>query len=38
MSQAQGGTLNFSSYVGSDPAPTLHPKKYQEFLAPQKIN
>ena len=32
-----GGTLNFSSYVGSSPAFTLHPKKYQEFRAPQKI-
>ena len=41
-----GGTLIFSSYVGSDPASTVHPKKisgisstpkkYQEFQAPQK--
>ena len=32
-----GGTLNFSSYVGSGPASTLHPpNKYQEFQAPQK--
>ena len=23
----RGGTLNFSTYVGSDPASTLHPKK-----------
>ena len=28
-----GGTLIFSSYVGSGPASTLHPKKYQEFQA-----
>ena len=33
----QGGTLIFSTYVGSDPASTVHPKKYQEFQAPQKI-
>ena len=32
-----GGTLIFSSYVGSDPAFTVHPKKYQEYQAPQKI-
>ena len=32
-----GGTLIFSAYVGSDPASTVHPKKYQEFQAPQKI-
>ena len=31
-----GGTLIFSAYVGSDPASTVHPKKYQEFQAPQK--
>ena len=31
-----GGTLFFSAYVGSDPASTVHPKKYQEFQAPQK--
>ena len=31
------GTLIFSSYVGSGPASTLHPQKYQEFQAPQKI-
>ena len=30
-----GGTLIFSAYVGSDPASTVHPKKYQEFQAPQ---
>ena len=29
--QGGGGTLNFSAYVGSGPASTLHPKKYQEF-------
>ena len=33
----RGGTLNFSSYVGSGPASTLHPKKYPKFQAPQKI-
>ena len=27
----------FSAYVGSDPASTIHPKKYQEFQTPQKI-
>ena len=32
-----GGTLIFSAYLGSDPASTVHPKKYQEFQAPQKI-
>ena len=32
----EGGTLIFSAYVGSDPASTVHPKKYQEFQAPQK--
>ena len=32
----RGGTLIFSSYVGSDPASTVHPKKNQEFQAPQK--
>ena len=26
-----GGTLIFSAYIGSDPASTVHPKKYQEF-------
>ena len=29
-------TLIFSAYVGSDPASTVHPQKYQEFEAPQK--
>ena len=33
--EVQGGTLNFSSYVGSGPASTLHPQKYQEFQAPK---
>ena len=33
----RGGTLIFSAYVGSDPASTVHPKKYQEFQAPKKI-
>ena len=32
----RGGTLIFSAYVGSDPASTVHPKKYQKFQAPQK--
>ena len=32
----QGGTLIFSSYIGSGPASTVHPKK-MEFQAPQKI-
>ena len=41
MRQSWGGggyshTLIFSSYVGSGPASTVHPKKYQEFQAPQK--
>ena len=27
----QGGTLIFSSYVGSSPASSVHSKKYQEF-------
>ena len=31
-----GGYSIFSAYVGSDPASTVHPKKYQEFQAPQK--
>ena len=32
-----GGVLSiFLHYVGSDPASTLHPKKYQEFQAPKK--
>ena len=30
----KGGTLIFTAYVGSDPASTVHPKKYQEFQAP----
>ena len=34
---SQGGTLIFSTYVGSDPASTVHPKIYQEFQAPPKI-
>ena len=33
-----GSTLIFSAYVGSDPASTVHPKKYQELQAPQKNN
>ena len=32
-----GGTLILTSYVALDPASTVHPKKYQEFQAPQKI-
>ena len=36
MDKPQGvGTLIFSSYVGSGQASTVHPKKYQEFQAPQ---
>ena len=31
-----GATLVFSSFVGSDPASTVHPKKYQVFQAPKK--
>ena len=31
-----GGTLFFFAYVGSDPASTVHPQKYQKFQAPQK--
>ena len=33
--QGGGGTLFFSAYVGSDPASTVLPKKYQKFEAPQ---
>ena len=29
-----GEGVTFSSYVGSGPASTTHPKKYQEFQAP----
>ena len=42
MQQSWGGgggysqTLIFSSYVGSGPASSVHPKKYQEFQAPKK--
>ena len=42
MRQSWGGggwyshTLIFSSYVGSGPASTVHPKKYQEFQTPPK--
>ena len=42
MRQSWGGggyshhSLIFSSYVGSGPASTVHPKKYQVFQAPQK--
>ena len=32
-----GGYSQFSSHVDSGPASTIHPKKYQEFQAPQKI-
>ena len=31
--QGEPGTLIFSSFVGLDPASTVHPKKYQEFQA-----
>ena len=34
--QGGGGTIIFSAYIGSDPASTVHPKKYQEFQALQK--
>ena len=34
--QGVGGALIFTAYVGSDQASTVHPKKYQEFQAPQK--
>ena len=34
--QGGGGTIIFSSYVGSGPASTRQPKKYQVFQAPQK--
>ena len=33
----RGTTLSSSSYVGSGPASIVHPKKYLEFQAPQKI-
>ena len=36
MRKIHGGTLIYSSYVGSGPASTVHPKKYQEFQAPPK--
>ena len=43
MRQSWGGgggyshhSLIFSSYIGSGPASTVHPKKYQVFQAPQK--
>ena len=32
-----GGTLIFSSYVGSSPTSTVHPKKYQISKATKKI-
>ena len=35
--QGGGGYSNFSAYVGSGPASTIHTKKYQVFQAPQKI-
>ena len=37
--RSQGGYSNFfpHAYVGSGQASALHPKKYQEFQAPQKI-
>ena len=31
-----GGTLIFSSYIGSGQASTVYPQKYQEFQAPKK--
>ena len=30
------GLSHFSAYVGSGPASTIHPQKYQKFQAPQK--
>ena len=35
-SQGGGGGTLFPAYEGSDPASTIHPKKYQEFQAPPK--
>ena len=32
-----GGTLIFSSCVSLDPSSIVHPKKYQEYQAPQKL-
>ena len=32
-----GGSLFFSACVGSSPASTSHPQKYQEFQAPKKV-
>ena len=32
-----GGSLFFSACVGSSPASTFHPQKYQEFQAPQNF-
>ena len=37
QSQGGGGTLIFSSYVGSSPASTVHPKNIRNFNHPQKI-
>ena len=35
---SQGGTqIFFRIRIGSDPVSTIHPQKYQEFQAPQKI-
>ena len=34
--QPGGGTLNFSAYVGSDPASTLHPRKISGISSTQK--
>ena len=31
-----GGVPSFFSYAGLGPASTVHPKKYQQFQAPQK--
>ena len=36
--QGGGGYSHFSSYVGSGPASTIHPQKYQEFQALQIKN
>ena len=35
-STTPGGTLIFSSYVGSGPAPTVHPQKISEITSTPK--
>ena len=34
---SRGGSLFFSACVGSSPASTFHPQKYQEFQAPKNF-